>query len=90
MWSAVVAGSRQDKSASCTRLFLPFGKTDAIKSLYALINRICVDISRLLNSKSSENCRCSRISLSDTTEPSHWAIRSFFYTITYLGRTGIN
>lgn len=70
MWSAVVAGSRQDKSASCTGLFSPFDKTYAIKSLYALLARICLYmciLSWLLIKKSSGNHSCSRISLSDTT-----------------------
>lgn len=42
MWSAVVAGSRQDKSASCTGPFSTFDKNYAPNSLYVLIMRIFV------------------------------------------------
>lgn len=40
MWSAVVAGSRQDESASCTELLSPFDKNCATNSSHVLIIKI--------------------------------------------------
>lgn len=37
MWSAVVAGSRQDESASCTELSSLFDKNFATKGSHVLI-----------------------------------------------------
>lgn len=40
MWSAVVAGSRQDEPASCTGPSSPYDKKYATNSLYVLIIKI--------------------------------------------------
>lgn len=49
MWSAVVAGSRQDEPASCTGLSSLFDKNYATNSLYVLIIKFIWDFISIIS-----------------------------------------